>query len=133
VSEFKGDSPSIHRPQLLLAFNNNGVWRPKSLSQTFQDGASSVNKAIASLRAEVHELKRDTCAQFESNQLATSAVAKSVSTLHSTVDSLHTGRRSALGMVIWHYVQGFADHNRWAHDSAGRALGSETGDTVKYR
>ncbi|KAF7336323.1 hypothetical protein MVEN_02180700 [Mycena venus] len=90
VSEFRGDSPSIHRPQLLLAFNNNGVWRPKSLSQTFQDGASSVNNAIASLRAEVHELKRETRTLFESNQLAISAVSKSVSTLHSTVDSLHT-------------------------------------------
>jgi hypothetical protein len=60
VSEFRGDSPSIHRPQLLLALNNNGVWRPKSLSQTFQDDASSVNTALASLRAEMQELKRET-------------------------------------------------------------------------
>ncbi|KAJ7204064.1 hypothetical protein GGX14DRAFT_523281 [Mycena pura] len=89
VSQFKGNSPSIHRPQLLLAFNNNGVWRPKSLAQTFEDGASSVNNALASLRAEVHELKRETRAQFESNQLAISAVSKTVTTLHSTVDSLH--------------------------------------------
>ncbi|KAJ7243122.1 hypothetical protein B0H12DRAFT_838919 [Mycena haematopus] len=90
VSEFRSDSPSIHRPQLLLAFNNNGVWRPKSLTQTFQDGAVSVNAGLASIRAELLELKRETRAQFESNQLAISVISKSVSTLNSTVDSLHT-------------------------------------------
>ncbi|KAJ7814367.1 hypothetical protein B0H13DRAFT_2464854 [Mycena leptocephala] len=82
--------PLYPPPSASTGLNNNGVWRPKSLSQTFQDGASSVNNALASLRAEVHELKRETHAQFESNQLAISAVSKSVSTLHSTVDSLHT-------------------------------------------
>lgn len=66
----------------------------------FQDGASSVNKAIASLRAEAHELKRDTRAQFESNQLATSAVANEVGLhlrLHRRLASHRQKKRSGDG------------------------------------
>ncbi|KAJ7893412.1 hypothetical protein B0H14DRAFT_2334881, partial [Mycena olivaceomarginata] len=89
VSEFKPNSPSIHCPQLVLAFNNSGVWRPKSMAQTFQDGASTLDAALNSLRAEVHELKWESRAQHESNQLAISAVSRTVSTLHTNVKSLH--------------------------------------------
>ncbi|KAF7364248.1 hypothetical protein MSAN_01084600 [Mycena sanguinolenta] len=90
VCEFKTNSPSIHRPQLVLAFNNSGVWRPKSMAQTFQDGANTLNEALNSLRAEVHELKRETRANHESNQLAIKSISKAVVTLNSTVDTLHT-------------------------------------------
>ncbi|KAF7372733.1 hypothetical protein MSAN_00478600 [Mycena sanguinolenta] len=90
VSEFKTNSPSIHCPQLVLAFNNSGVWQPKSMAQTFQDGANTLNEALNSLRAEVHELKQETHANHESNQLAIKSISKAVVTLNSTVDTLHT-------------------------------------------
>ncbi|KAJ7808016.1 hypothetical protein B0H14DRAFT_2380929, partial [Mycena olivaceomarginata] len=90
VDAYKSHAPSIHRPQLVLAYNNNGVWRPKMVTQTFRDGADSLNQALLSVRAEVTELRRETHAQHESTQKSISVPATSVTSLGSTVENLHT-------------------------------------------
>jgi hypothetical protein len=90
VDAFKAHAPSIHRPQLVLAFNNNGVWRPKTVTQTFRDGADTLNESLKAIRADLQDFKRETRAQHESTQLSITAVSKSVSTLGSTVDHLHS-------------------------------------------
>ncbi|KAJ7797465.1 hypothetical protein B0H14DRAFT_2277993, partial [Mycena olivaceomarginata] len=53
VDTYKSHAPSIHRPQLVLVYNNNGVWRPKTVTQTFRDGTDSLNQALLSVHAEV--------------------------------------------------------------------------------
>ncbi|KAJ6606683.1 hypothetical protein DFH09DRAFT_1067435 [Mycena vulgaris] len=84
---FKADLPSIHRPQLLLTFNNTGVWPPKSVTQTFRDGADTLNEALKFLRAKVHDLKCKTHAQYESQQLAILGIAKSIRLLNTSLEA----------------------------------------------
>ncbi|KAJ7185758.1 hypothetical protein C8R46DRAFT_881675, partial [Mycena filopes] len=90
VEAFKEHVPSMHRPQLLLAFNNNGMWRPKTVTQTFRDGADSLNEGLKAIRGELVEFKRETRAQHESTQLSITNVAKSVTIVSTTVEHLHT-------------------------------------------
>ncbi|KAJ7823166.1 hypothetical protein B0H14DRAFT_2827132 [Mycena olivaceomarginata] len=76
VDAYKSHAPSIHHRQLVLAYNNNGVWRPKTVTQTFRDGADSLNQALLS-----------THAQHESTQKSISVLATSVTSLGSTVEN----------------------------------------------
>ncbi|KAJ7936402.1 hypothetical protein B0H13DRAFT_2303796 [Mycena leptocephala] len=73
--EFKHKTPNIHRAQMLLAFNNDGVYRPRPIAET------SMTDGLNAIRAEQGEFKHETCAQHESSQLAITALAASVGTI----------------------------------------------------
>ncbi|KAJ7670831.1 hypothetical protein DFH06DRAFT_981093, partial [Mycena polygramma] len=93
VKRFSPNLPNIHRPQLVVALNNQGFWRPKSMTQTFRDGADSVNESLKALRGELQEHKRETRVQHETQQRAISEVTKTVGSLHSSLGVL--GQRLA--------------------------------------
>jgi hypothetical protein len=57
---FKPKIPSIDRPQLLLAYNNEGLYRPKTVTETFKAGADSMNESLKSLQAEIAEIRPET-------------------------------------------------------------------------
>ncbi|KAJ7670179.1 hypothetical protein DFH06DRAFT_1180173, partial [Mycena polygramma] len=75
VKRFRADLSNIHRRQLVVALNNQGFRRPKSITQTFRDGADS-------------EHKRETRTQHETQQRAISEVTKTVGSLHSAVGTI---------------------------------------------
>ncbi|KAJ7877664.1 hypothetical protein B0H13DRAFT_1722462, partial [Mycena leptocephala] len=87
---FKPKIPSIHRPQLLLAFNNEGLYRPKTVTETFKAGADSMNESLKSLQAEIAEIRRETRAQHAATQLSVAALTNSVTTLHTEIEHMST-------------------------------------------
>ncbi|KAJ7291664.1 hypothetical protein C8J57DRAFT_1588146 [Mycena rebaudengoi] len=86
--KFKNKIPNVHHPQILLAFNNDGVYRTRPIAETFQAGAASMTEGLNAIRAELAEFKRETRAQHESSQLAISALATSVGTISANVEHL---------------------------------------------
>ncbi|KAJ7687242.1 hypothetical protein B0H17DRAFT_1203711 [Mycena rosella] len=89
-AHFKSKIPSIHRPQLLMAFNNEGLYRPRTVTETFKAGADSMSEELKAIRAEMAEIRRESRAQHESTQLSVTALNGSVSKLFSHVDQMST-------------------------------------------
>ncbi|KAJ7503894.1 hypothetical protein B0H11DRAFT_2352779 [Mycena galericulata] len=88
--QFKPKISSIHRPQLLVSYNNEGLYRPRTITQTFQTGADSMNEELKAFCAELSELRRESRAQHEATQLSVTALNSSVSTLFSHVEQMST-------------------------------------------
>ncbi|KAJ7637994.1 hypothetical protein DFH06DRAFT_1138636 [Mycena polygramma] len=96
---FKSKIPSIHRPQLLMSYNNEGLYRPKTVTETFRAGADSVNEAIKGLQTEMTEIRRENRVNHEATQATVSALTTSVTALFSQVENMSarlTNQASAL-------------------------------------
>ncbi|KAJ7705939.1 hypothetical protein B0H14DRAFT_731227 [Mycena olivaceomarginata] len=78
VDAYKSHAPSIHRPQLVLAYNNNGVCAPRWLPKPSETALIPSTRLSCLCAPEVTELRRETHAQHESTQKSISVPATSV-------------------------------------------------------
>ncbi|KAJ7217115.1 hypothetical protein GGX14DRAFT_561633 [Mycena pura] len=73
---------------LLFAYNNEGLYRPIAVTETFKAGAESMNEGMKALQAEIAEIRRESRAQHEASQLSVNAHRTSVTTLFSHVEQI---------------------------------------------
>ena len=88
--------PTLVAPQSVYAINHKGLWRNKTIRETFTKGSESMTENFKTLQQQINTLKVETRQGMQAMQLEMStinsnlaSVTTAVSSLKSSIDSAH--------------------------------------------
>jgi len=80
--------PTLVTPQSVYAVNHKGLWRNKTIRETFTKGSESMNESLKSLQQQITALKSETRQGMQAMQMEMSAISSNVASVTSAVSSL---------------------------------------------
>ena len=87
--------PTLVAPQSVYAINHKGLWRNKTIRETFTKGLESMNESLKALQQQINTLKSETQQGMQAMQMEMSTISSNLASVTTAVSSLTSSVENA--------------------------------------